>query len=61
MIREYLPALMTMAIVNLLGAMSPGPDFVLVTKNSLVHSRKAGIFTAIGIALGIKVALLHSK
>jgi len=40
-----------------LGAMSPGPDFVIVSKNALAHSRRAGFFTAFGICMGI---LLHS-
>ncbi|MCD8542433.1 MAG: LysE family translocator [Gammaproteobacteria bacterium] len=39
----------------LLGAMLPGADFAIVTKNSLLHSRKAGLYSAIGIvaAMGI--------
>jgi len=32
--------------------MSPGPDFLVVSKNSISHSRKIGIYTAIGVALG---------
>lgn len=38
--------------VGLLAVMSPGPDFVLTIRNSLVYSRRAGIYTAIGIAVG---------
>ena len=30
---------------------SNGPDFIIVVKNSLIHSRKIGIFTALGVAL----------
>ena len=40
-------------LIALLGAMSPGPDFVIVSKNSLLYSRKAGLYTAIGVALGV--------
>lgn len=32
---------------------SPGPDFVIAVRNSVLHSRTAGIFTAIGFALGV--------
>jgi RhtB (resistance to homoserine/threonine) family protein len=40
--------------------MSPGPDFVIVTKNSLSYSRKIGIFTSLGVALGIIVHVTYS-
>lgn len=37
---------------------SPGPDFAVTVKNSLV-SRKAGVFTALGIATGIVFHLTY--
>lgn len=40
------------AMVALLAAMSPGPDFLVVAKNSISHSRKIGMYTALGVALG---------
>jgi len=46
--------------VHLLAVMSPGPDFVLVTKNALSFSRKAGIYTALGIGLGITIHITYS-
>jgi RhtB (resistance to homoserine/threonine) family protein len=30
--------------------MSPGPDFLIVLRNSLGHNARAGVFTALGIA-----------
>ena len=30
---------------------SPGPDFAIVVKNSLVHGRASGVYTALGIAI----------
>ncbi len=38
--------------VGLLAVLSPGPDFVLTIRNSLVYSRRAGIYTAFGIVVG---------
>lgn len=32
---------------------SPGPDFVMAVRNSVMYSRRAGIVTAIGFGLGI--------
>ena len=40
-------------LVVLLGAMSPGPDFVVVTRSSLSGGRRAGMAAGIGIALGV--------
>lgn len=40
-------------LVSLLAAISPGPDFVIVSKNSLAYSRKSGLYTALGVSLGI--------
>jgi RhtB (resistance to homoserine/threonine) family protein len=34
---------------------SPGPDFVMAVRNSVMGSRKAGIFTAIGFGLGVAI------
>ena len=37
----------------MIATMSPGPDFAIVVKNSLVYSRKSAVLTALGIALGV--------
>ncbi|MFL1706006.1 LysE family transporter [Campylobacter sp. MOP7] len=34
---------------------SPGPDFVITVRNSIMHGRKAGIYSAFGIATSIWV------
>ena len=50
----------TIAIIHLLAVMSPGPDLILVTKNTLGASKRAGAFTAIGLGLGILVHVSYS-
>jgi len=57
---NFLPQLLTIAIVHLLAVMSPGADFVIVTKNSLSQSRKIGIYTAFGVAMGIIIHVAYS-
>jgi len=57
---QYLPQFIGLATIALLGAMSPGADFVLVTRNSLVYSRRIGIFTAIGIGMGVLVHVFYT-
>ncbi|WP_461208648.1 LysE family transporter [Desulfocurvus sp. DL9XJH121] len=44
----------------LLAAMAPGPDFAVVMKNSLLHDRKAALFTALGIGAGLTVHTAYS-
>ncbi len=56
----FLSQLITVAVVHLFAVMTPGPDFAIVTRNSLVYSRKIGVYTSLGIALGISVHVLYS-
>jgi RhtB (resistance to homoserine/threonine) family protein len=56
---EYLASFITIGAIALLAAMSPGPDFVVVVKNSLV-SRRTGLMTALGVGLGIFVHVAYS-
>lgn len=49
----------TVGMIQLAGAMLPGVDFALVVKNSLSRSRRAGVFTALGIATGLLVHLSY--
>ncbi len=50
---------LTLGIIMLLGAMLPGPDFAIVTKNALLHSRKAGFYTALGIGAATWVHMTY--
>lgn len=42
---------------HLLAVMSPGPDFVMITTRTLQSGKKAGMFVALGLGIGI---LWHS-
>ena len=46
--------------VHFLACMSLGPDFVLVSQQSLGRGRAAGLLTALGIALGFGVHIVYS-
>lgn len=53
--------LIAIAGILAIGAMSPGPSFFVVARNSLNHSRAHGLATAFGTGLGVAVfALLAS-
>jgi RhtB (resistance to homoserine/threonine) family protein len=49
----------TVGLVVLFGAMLPGPDFAIVTKNSLFHSRRSGLFTSLGVASAIVIHMSY--
>ncbi len=44
---------LTIALVHFVALVSPGPDFAMITRNSLLYSRASGVYTSIGLALGI--------
>jgi RhtB (resistance to homoserine/threonine) family protein len=56
---EYLHEFLIIASIHLLAVMSPGPDFVMIVKNSLVYNKKTGVFSALGLSLGICVHILY--
>lgn len=39
---------------------SPGPDFVVAVRNSIIYSRKAGLWTALGFALGVVIHVTYT-
>lgn len=46
--------------ITILAVMSPGPDFAMVTRNSLLRSRRAGVLTALGIGAGVLVHMSYT-
>jgi len=49
----YFSTFLAVATLQTLAVISPGPDFAIVTRNSILHSRKIGVSTALGITAGI--------
>ena len=49
---ESLLILGSITLALMLGAISPGPTFIYVAKNSIAISRKHGLFTALGTGTG---------
>ena len=47
----------TIALLHLFAVVSPGPDFVLITRQSIRYNRNIAIWASLGIATGI---LFHS-
>lgn len=55
-----LSAWLLLVTVFAAAVISPGPDFVMSVKNSLVHGRRAGMLTALGFALGVLVHVAYT-
>jgi len=52
--------LIVVVTITLLAVISPGPDFAMVTRNSLMLSRRSGVLTACGIGLGVTVHVSYT-
>ncbi len=47
------------ATLMLLAVISPGPDFVMAVRHSILYSRRTGLFTALGFGLGVVVHITY--
>jgi len=52
--------LLTLTSIHLLATASPGPEFMLISRESLSHGRKAGFNCLIGTMLGLLIHLGYS-
>ncbi len=52
--------LLAVVTITLLAVISPGPDFAMVSRNSLLLSRRAGVLTALGIGGGVLVHVSYT-
>lgn len=56
----FVAEFITITIITILATVSPGPDFAMVTRNSLKYSRRTGVYTALGVSFGILVHVAYS-
>lgn len=52
--------LIAVITITLLAVISPGPDFAIVSRNSLMLSRRAGVLTALGIGAGVLIHVAYT-
>ena len=57
---DFVHGLLIITFVHLLAAASPGPDFVMVTQQTLTNGKRSGILCSLGIALGLSVHITYS-
>lgn len=60
LLQGYWPEFLTVALVHLLAVASPGPDFAIMLRQALCHSRRNALLTATGIGAGILVHVSYS-
>lgn len=53
--------LLLITSIHLLAAAAPGPDFVLVSQQTLCNGKRAGLLCSVGIALGLSIHILYSS
>ena len=51
--------LLSLAFITLLAAMSPGPDFAIITRYALTGSRKTAFLASLGIALALLIHVTY--
>ncbi|MEO1593542.1 MAG: LysE family transporter [Cyanobacteria bacterium J06632_22] len=51
---------LTVLVVGLVAVVTPGPDFALTLRSALAYSRRAGVWTAVGIGLGNTIHATYS-
>ncbi|MGH1541630.1 MAG: LysE family translocator [Arenicella sp.] len=56
----YLPELISVSLIAVFMAISPGADFVMVTRNSLFYGRSSGLYASLGISLAIWIHVAYS-
>lgn len=57
---DLIQGLLIVTTIHFLAAASPGPDFVLVSQQTLSHGKKTGFLCSVGIALGLSVHIIYS-
>lgn len=56
----YFVQWLTLIVVFSVACISPGPDFVVVVRNSVVYSRRTGLLTALGLGISILVHVTYT-
>lgn len=57
---DFWQGFITITLIHLLAAASPGPDFALVSRQALLQGRRAGLWISSGIALGLAIHIVYS-
>ena len=56
----YVEELLSVAVIAIFMSISPGADFVMVTRNSIFYGRSAGLYSSLGVSLAIWIHVAYS-
>lgn len=56
---EYVTPIIELTVLQILAVISPGPDFAITVRNSLIYSRRTAMLTALGVSFGILVHVTY--
>ena len=56
---NYLNEFLVIYSIFLLGAVSPGPDFIMIVRNSTGYGSKVGFKTVLGVCVGCFITLSY--
>lgn len=57
---DLLDGLLTLTVVHFIATISPGPEFMLISKEALSHGRRAGLISLAGTLSGLSIHILYS-
>lgn len=57
---QYLPEFLTIALVHFLAVASPGPDFAIIVRQSLVYGKGTALWSSLGVGCGILIHVFYS-
>ncbi len=60
LINNYLTEFIAVLTITVLTIITPGPDFFIVMRNSLSYTRRAGIFTTLGVATAVWIHIIYT-
>lgn len=52
--------LLSVLSITILAVISPGADFAMITRNSLIYGKSAGLVSSFGIAIGVQLHVLYT-
>ena len=59
LMENYYSEFLTIAVIHFLAVASPEPDFAVTLRESITHGRIAGLWTSLGIGIGILVHVAY--
>lgn len=60
MFDQYVAEFITIALVHLLAVASPGPDFAIIVRQSLVYGKATALWSSFGVGCGILIHVFYS-